>query len=491
MRLRGLCRLSIVLVLFLAGSSTPAPGTGIFDAASKACAVSYEGIVWYRVPAGAFSPLDVRRERCPSGELSQGPPPVPGWARPRKPAKALFVATSLQEAYRQEGMPDLERVAQAHRVPITWLVGSITYLTSAAAFYNAYHASNGDDIEAMPDDFLVWTARSLFPWYVPAVSVEGAGRERFRKSSSSAFWGIAWNSRSVDGTADYGAPWGTYCADRASYKRPDPSGACGLLAFEWTARDLTRAYLSRHEEYFSSDPDDLHNAGFDTPSARKYVREMIDAYAAASETQPLVVVSQQETYETRYDGDDAIMDALYGQAVADGMRATTLKRAASEARAFSAKPRAVAFPFLAGGREIPSPLLGDSVVYPATIDYHDASVGMTFLAGHLLPTRVFRYAEYLKSAFNVPMPELSPMRTPTLDGTVIGKGKIVLRFQAPVALRYGIALWSNPHDLRLFGAGVTPAGRAGAVVAFDLRAGVNEIVIPCGACLGDVLSYST
>jgi hypothetical protein len=168
----------------------------------------------------------------------------------------------------------------------------------------------------------------------------------------------------------------------------------------------------------------------------------------------------------------------------------TLRRAASEARAFSAAPRAVAFPFLPGGRVLSSRLLGGASMYPATIDYHDGSVGMTFLAGHLLPTRVFRYADYPKSRFNLPMPELSSMRTPTLSGATVGNRKIVLRFQAPIALRYGIALWSNPAELKLSGSGVTFAGRAGAVVTFDVRAGENEIVIPCGACSNDVLDYA-
>src|SRR5882724_6807542 len=151
MRLRRLCRLVLLmmLVLFPASSSFPTspPGTGIFDAAVAPCAVSYEGLLWYRVPAGVFSPIDVRRERCAPGDLSPKPPSVPGWARPRKPTHAIFVAASLQEEYRQEGMPDLERIAQRYRVPVTWMVGSITYLTSDPAFYNAYRASNGDDME--------------------------------------------------------------------------------------------------------------------------------------------------------------------------------------------------------------------------------------------------------------------------------------------------------------------------------------------------------
>ena len=99
-------------------------------------------------------------------------------------------------------------------------------------------------------------------------------------------------------TQDMGAPWGAYCADPTSYKRPSPSGNCALVAFEWTARDLTRAYFTQHEEYYSTDPDDLLlRAQFDMGTGSTYIRALVDAYAAAGQTQPLVMVSQQETAE--------------------------------------------------------------------------------------------------------------------------------------------------------------------------------------------------
>jgi hypothetical protein len=391
-------------------------------------------------------------------------------------------------------MPKIERIASEHHVPMTWMVGNVEYLTVHAPLYEAFHRSNGDDVQASNDALVRWTARSLFPWFDPRVDVAGAGSRRSLprrvRHADTAFWGIAWNSHGVDGTADYGAPWGAYCADPTSYKRPDPSGGCSLLAFEWTARDLTRAYLSGHEEYFSTDPDDLRRAGFDARAARAYVREIVDAYAAAGEKQPIVVVSQQETHEEN-EADDAIMEALYGQAVADRMRVMTLAQAAAAARAFAAAPRAVAFPSLAGGMQIASPQAAFSTLYPATIDYHDARVGMTFLAGHLLPTRAFRYADYPRSRYDAPLPELSSVETPTLASATIGGSRIVLRFDAPLALRYGVALWSDPAALGLRGANVTFAGKAGAVITFDLRAGANEIVIPCGACVGDELPYAT
>lgn len=158
------------------------------------------------------------------------------------------------------------------------------------------------------------------------------------------FWGITWNSRGTDGTSDYGAPWGTYCADVRSYKRPQPDGRCDLLAFEWTARDLTRAYLSGREAAFSTDPDDLlQRAGFTPKTAAAYAGMLVDAYAAAGETQPIVMVVQQESIDEVRPADAVVLDALFDRAVRDGMKIQTLAQAATDARTFSAAPRPLRF----------------------------------------------------------------------------------------------------------------------------------------------------
>ncbi len=472
-------------------TSSEVAGASVYDASTMTCAVSYEGVVWYTIPAGSFSPIDVQKTQCAAHALTQAQaPPIPAWAKPQQPTQAIFVATSLQEGYSLGGMQALAQVAQAHHVPVSWLIGNGEYIDANASLYNSYHASNGDDVEVEHSASLMQSAQVSFPWYVPTVSAEGAGHER-NLAGETAFWGIAWNSHGIDGTYDYGAPWGSYCADTSSYKRPDPSGACSLLGFEWTARDLTRAYLSGHEEYFSTDPDDLQQrAGFSAADAAQYEREMMDAYAAAGEAQPIVVMSQQESDEMLNVGDAAIMDALYGQVVSDGMKTMTLAQAATTARAFSAAPRAIAFPFIAGGMAVPS-FINEERVYPATIDYHDTQSGMTFLAGHLLPTRLFRYADYPQSAFNEPLSSVSSTNAPILGSASVGNGSINLHFQAPEALRYGVAFWSSPSSLGLSGPGVTFAGRAGAVVTFNLQAGANDIVIPCSACNGSPLIYST
>jgi hypothetical protein len=471
-------------------------GIGIFDASSQSCSVSYDGLIWYAVPAGAFSPLDVKQEHCATTALQANPaPPIPQWAKPVQKTQAIFVATSLQEAYSVAGMQSIEAAATPNHTPVSWMIGNPMYLGDST-LYDQYHQTNGDDVEVEQNSSLIAATEQALPWYHPTVSVEGAGHERNIPGAlalgESGFWGIAWNQAGIDLTDDVGAPWGTYCADVTSYKRPTPDGSCAMLAFEWTARDLTRAYLSGHSEYFSTDPDDLQQrAGFSTSGAATYERALVDAYAAAGETQPLVMVSQQESAEDVNSGDQTIMAALYAQAATDGMRLETLAQAATDARTFSAQPRAIAFPYISGGIAVPSPVLNGATLYPATIDFHDNAAGMTFLAGHTMPTRVFEYAGDTASFYNVPFPIVPANQRPTLNNVSVAKGEIAFSFQAPVALHYGVALWANPQALGLSGRGVTPAGRGGVVLTFDLQPGSNTIQFACPGCTSTTLQYST
>ena len=471
----------------------------LVDVAAEPCSVSYDGLIWYSVPSGSFAPVQQQHSTCARTTLSlNANPPVPSWAKPSGATQTIFVAASLQENYTAGGMQALENAAAPHHVPVSWMMAnSAAYLAGTqTSLYDAYHASNGDDVEGEISQ--VPALESAFPWYVPSVDVEVGGRGHGNRNPAAAlaipehaFWGITWNSLGTDGIQDYGAPWGTYCADPVSYKRPAPDGSCTLLAFEWTARDLTRAYFSGQEAAFSTDPDDLlQRGGFTTQTAQTYIAQIADAYAAAGETQPLVMVSQQESAEALDAGTPQIMDALYARAAADGMKLETLAQAANDARTLSANPRAIAFPFITGGKNAASAILGGSTVYPATIDYHDRTSGMTFAAGETLPTRVFRYADYTTSLDALPLPQVPASQLPSLTNVAAANGKIVFHFDAPSALHYGVAIWSDPSALGLSGTGVVRAGRAGAVLVFDLQSGPNDVAFSCASCNGTTFPYS-
>ena len=105
------------------------------------------------------------------------------------------------------------------------------------------------------------------------------------------------------------------------------------------------------------------------------------------------------------------------------MRVETLAEVAVDGRTFSVAPRAAAFPFIPGGVAVPSSILNGQTLYPATIDYHDKIVGMSFLAGHR-PDRVFEYAQDPTSYYNVPLVAFPPSDFPTLTGAAVHHGAL-------------------------------------------------------------------
>ncbi|MGA9420140.1 MAG: hypothetical protein WBV40_13395, partial [Candidatus Cybelea sp.] len=165
-------------------------------------------------------------------------------------------------------------------------------------------------------------------------------------------------------------------------------------------------------------------------------------------------------------------------------------QAARDDRTFSAAPRAVAFPYIFGGMTVGSSMLHGDTLYPATIDYHDSRVGMTFLSGRTLPSRVFRYADYPVSRFDRPLPEVPSREMPSLLRATVKNGWLKLAFAAPRPLRFGVAIWSDPSQLKIIGPGEIRAGRAATVLVFDLKAGTNYVRYRCSGCRSSTFTYS-
>jgi len=174
------------------------------------------------------------------------------------------------------------------------------------------------------------------------------------------------------------------------------------------------------------------------------------------------------------------MDAIFSEAQRDGMKAETLGQAASDVRTFSAAPQAIAFPFIPGG----PPALD-----PATVHYHDTKAGLTFLAGRTMPSRIFRYAEYPVSRFDRAIPAVPQTQMPVLNGATASGGWLTLSIYAPVSIRSGAAVWSNPARNGLGGSGTIAAGGAATVLVFDLKAGNNIVRYRC-SCKDTVFAYA-
>lgn len=483
--LRRLTAASIATLVLCCGTAfaQPPAAAPVYDSLrGSRCRVTSDDALWYAVPAGTFSPLSVTASDCGPGALGVTTAPVPSWARPDGPTQAVFSAVTLVEKPRGGPLEPIAGVAQAAGVPLTFLLGW-DWIPSNVPVLDAEHA-RGDDVQVVPSNLDL--ARAAWPWFTPEISVLGAGMERRIDLTLAhrlgAFWGITWNSDGVDGAFDRGAPWGLYCADPRSYKRPDPDGDCSLAGIEWTARDLTMAYESGREDAYSTDPDDLQQRAHLTPAAAaEYVRQLVDAYAAAGQTTPLLMIAQEEPDQLAASaGDRSIELALYEEAKRDGMVATTLGDAVARLVPAAARPRVVAFPALAASGRYG----------PATIDAHDAHVGLTFTAANLMPARVFAYDRAGTSARDVPVPELSAREMPVLRGITAAGGVLTLRFHAPVATDFGVAFWVDPAVAGWTSPNVIAAGRAGAVAFFNLPAGDDEITLGCRACTSTTFAYA-
>lgn len=66
-----------------------------------------------------------------------------------------------------------------------------------------------------------------------------------------------------------------------------------------------------------------------------------------------------------------------------------------------------------------------------------------------------------------------------------------IALSAPVTMHIGIAIWANPRTLGITAPGAIPAGRAGEVIVFDVKAGPNQFSFVCPGCKSATFTYST
>ncbi len=88
---------------------------------------------------------------------------------------------------------------------------------------------------------------------------------------------------------------------------------------------------------------------------------------------------------------------------------------------------------------MPSAVLAGDSLYPATIDYLDGRLGMTFLAGHTLPTRVFDYSRQARSRYDRPLAQLPVEEMPHAIGARVLRGSIQFTIAAPRDMPYALA----------------------------------------------------
>ena len=105
------------------------PGATVYDQSSTTCSVSYDGVIWYQIPAGQFSPIDVKQTQCANSLSTIDAPPRPSWAIPHGQTQTRFVATSLQQAhFISGGMQSIEAAARQNNLSVSWMAVAISFV---------------------------------------------------------------------------------------------------------------------------------------------------------------------------------------------------------------------------------------------------------------------------------------------------------------------------------------------------------------------------
>lgn len=230
------------------------------------------------------------------------------------------------------GMPidGIKRVAEvAHRngVPVTWLV-SPKSAELGKDLFKEYHDKYGDAfgymIQTTESEEKAWggsyylrnmpakklyarlksesdAVRSALPW--ADILIAGGGLRTnlivriLDKLGFHGLWGHCWEQTLTDDISDRGAPWGFYYASPDTYKAPN-RGERGLVAVEWTARDLNLAFRTGKPETYSTDPNDVGRAGICAYRNIDYWKRMVDQYARNTKYNRMVPLAvHQEAHE--------------------------------------------------------------------------------------------------------------------------------------------------------------------------------------------------
>ena len=101
----------------------------------------------------------------------------------------------------------------------------------------------------------------------------------------------------VDDITDRGCPWGCY------YMHPEdrlrPAEGQSAIAFEWTARDLLKAFHSGNPCLYSTDPNDVARGGICSWEDIDYWKALADAFIRNTRyNEHVFLTQQQESHET-------------------------------------------------------------------------------------------------------------------------------------------------------------------------------------------------
>lgn len=225
--------------------------------------------------------------------------------------------TSWGHGTPEEGVERVAAVAHKHNIPVTWIVNSRS-IAFLAGKIRDWHRLYGDDVILQSplyernlvnkkDEFIQtfedeWNIlKTAFPWAETKVAAQGVITnqliEYLEEVDCKGLWGYCWEQSWWDGITHKGIPWGQWFIDKNRYKAPNGNSG-GVVACEWTARDLNLAYHTHSPCIYSSDPDDVYRAGLCTGDNIDYWKKLFDEYLSNTDNNENVYfLHHQEAHE--------------------------------------------------------------------------------------------------------------------------------------------------------------------------------------------------
>lgn len=438
-----------------------------------------------------------------------------------------------------EGIRRTAEVAHANGIPVTWLVNAKS-AEAGAALFTEYHEKYGDEVGMMlsanQEEAERWGGESAYmrmfldkkklykwagqelediqkalPW--ANVVIAGTGYRSndmirvFEKLGMKAVWGHCWEQTYTDGISDRGAPWGFYYVNPDAYKIPNTAPG-GLVAIEWTARDLNLSFRTGRPEVFSTDPNDVQRARIVEYRDIDYWKGFVDEYArntAYNAVVPLMV--HQEAHEMECT--DAVcannaetiqssvemLDEFFKYARASGAEIVT----ASQAVQAYADANAETPPTYALFRNL-TPTFFDRAqtgynsgfsneqlaAFPEAFVYFDQNGQLFFDRGRADPVRIDNYIGIDEKSMENPELITSSVPAPAiLKVNQTGSVSISVNITSTAETAYGLVFWDEFTGCRIASEG-TPGARildnGPAFFPLILKPGNNEflIEIECG-----------
>jgi len=416
-----------------------------------------------------------------------------------------------------DGMRLLAGALHPHGVKITWSV-SPESARLAARELTDWHNAHGDDVAVSTPDLtsgiqhrlsgsidekkatlagIRKEIRSALPWSNPTIaSGNHQDPDIARILDDLGFdglWGFCWEQIEVDAITDRGCPWGFYYMDPADRLRP--AQGRGVIAMEWTARDLLKAFHSGNPCLYSTDPNDVARGGICSWENIDYWKALADNYLRNTRyNEQVILLQHQEAHETErnegwycYTNEDiresVIMLEEFVKYIKPHARIMTLAEAA---RAYRSRNTHTASSYMLC-EDIPHPPPNPDYTWntcpgpwPKTFLHYDRGAQMIFIDGQVQPCCIRNYArawnttDYYREP-HIPRPRL--LRNTRYHWN----REIEIAVESPAPMPYGLALWG---DYSLYQIGEAPRlleakilSRELLFLRYDLLPGENRLAV--------------